>query len=194
MKLPTEPVVFSKFPSAIVGPEADIVLPSISSEVDFEAELVAVIGTQGRHLSTDQALGHVFGYTIGNDVSARDWQLKKDGKQWLLGKTFDTFAPLGPAIVTSDEIRDPQKLTIELRLNGRSMQSSHTSYMIFPVANIVSYVSQIVTLYPGDIIFTGTPPGVGFARKPPVFLCPGDVCEVEIERLGQLKNSCRAGV
>jgi 2-keto-4-pentenoate hydratase/2-oxohepta-3-ene-1,7-dioic acid hydratase in catechol pathway len=128
----------------------------------------------------------------GNDVSARDWQLQKPGKQWLLGKTPDTFAPCGPYLVTADEVADPQNLGIRLRLNGQTLQNSSTRELIFGIAELVAYVSQIATLEPGDLIFTGTPPGVGMARKPPIFLKPGDVCEVEIDGLGVLKNPVQA--
>jgi 2-keto-4-pentenoate hydratase/2-oxohepta-3-ene-1,7-dioic acid hydratase in catechol pathway len=186
--IPKEPVLFSKFATAIIGPEEPIRLPAVSREVDFEAELVLVVGKKGRHLRASAALDHLAGCTIGHDVSARDWQLKKDGKQWLAGKTFDTFAPIGPVLVTADEIADPHNLAIRLRLNGQTMQDSNTRQMIFRAGDILAYVSQIVTLEPGDLIFTGTPPGVGFARKPPVFLKDGDVVEVEIEGLGVLRN------
>jgi 2-keto-4-pentenoate hydratase/2-oxohepta-3-ene-1,7-dioic acid hydratase in catechol pathway len=186
--IPKDPVLFSKYATALVGHDSPIVLPSVSTEVDYEAELVVVIGTGGRHLSPEQARGHVAGYTAGHDVSARDWQLKKDGKQWMVGKTFDTFAPCGPALVTPDEVPDPHALGIRLRLNGKAMQDSNTKQMIFSVWEVVSYLSQVFTLEPGDLVYTGTPPGVGFARKPPVFLKPGDVCEVEIDGLGVLRN------
>lgn len=186
--IPREPVVFSKFATAIIGPGEAIRLPAVSREVDYEAELVLVVGKRGRHLSAAAALDHLAGCTIGHDVSARDWQLKKDGKQWLAGKTFDTFAPIGPMLVTMDELGDPHNLAIRLRLNGQTMQDSNTQQMIFRAGELLSYISQIVTLEPGDLIFTGTPPGVGFARKPPVFLKQGDVVEVEIEKLGVLRN------
>jgi 2-keto-4-pentenoate hydratase/2-oxohepta-3-ene-1,7-dioic acid hydratase in catechol pathway len=185
---PEEPVLFNKFPTALIGHGEAIVLPQVSQEVDFEAELVVVIGRGGRHIPRDRALEHVAGYCPGHDVSARDWQMRKPGKQWLLGKTFDTFAPCGPALVTRDEVPDPNKLPIRFRLNGETMQDSNTDQFIFPVDELIAYVSQVCTLEPGDLIFTGTPPGVGFARKPPVFLKPGDVAEVEIEGLGVLKN------
>ncbi len=191
--IPAEPVLFSKFPTALIGHEEAIVLPSVSKEVDYEAELVIVIGKRGRHLKADEAKDHVAGYTIGHDVSARDWQLKKEGKQWLAGKTFDTFAPTGPVLVTADEVPDPHNLPIRLRLNGKVMQDSNTKQMIFGVTDLLVYISQICTLEPGDLIFTGTPPGVGFVRKPPVFLQPGDVTEVEIEGLGILRNSVVQG-
>jgi 2-keto-4-pentenoate hydratase/2-oxohepta-3-ene-1,7-dioic acid hydratase in catechol pathway len=186
--IPAEPVLFSKFTTALVGPGADIVLPPVSREVDYEAELVLVVGKKGRWIPAAGAMEHLAGYTIGHDVSARDWQLKKDGKQWLAGKSFDTFAPTGPELVTAEEVPDPLKLGIRLRLNGRTMQDSSTRQMIFPPAALLAYVSQIVTLQPGDLIFTGTPPGVGFVRKPPVFLKGGDVVEVEIDGLGVLRN------
>jgi 2-keto-4-pentenoate hydratase/2-oxohepta-3-ene-1,7-dioic acid hydratase in catechol pathway len=186
--IPKEPVLFSKFATAIIGPGEAIRLPSVSHEVDYEAELVLVVGKKGRRLSAATAREHLAGCTIGHDVSARDWQLKKDGKQWLAGKTFDTFAPIGPVLVTADEVPEPHNLGIRLRLNGKTMQDSNTRQMIFHAGEILAYVSQIVTLEPGDLIFTGTPPGVGFARKPPVFLKGGDVVEVEIDGLGVLRN------
>jgi len=187
-KIPAEPVLFSKFATALIGAETPIVLPSVSKKVDYEAELVLVVGKGGRHLNAATALEHLAGYTVGNDVSARDWQLEKDGRQWLAGKTFDTFAPLGPWLVTADEVPDPQNLGVRLRLNGRTMQDSNTRQMIFPAAVALAYISQVVTLQAGDLIFTGTPPGVGMARKPPVWLKAGDVVEVEIDGLGMLRN------
>jgi 2-keto-4-pentenoate hydratase/2-oxohepta-3-ene-1,7-dioic acid hydratase in catechol pathway len=186
--IPKDPVLFSKYATSLIGPEEPIVLPAVSREVDYEAELVIVIGKRGRHLNADTALEYVAGYTIGHDVSARDWQLKKDGKQWMVGKTFDTFAPTGPVLVTADEVPDPHRLGIRLRLNGQTMQDSNTRQMIFPVGGVLAYLSQVFTLEPGDLIFTGTPSGVGFARKPPVFLKAGDVVEVEIDGLGVLRN------
>lgn len=186
--IPKEPILFSKYATAIIGPEQPIMLPPVSQEVDYEAELVIVVGKRGKDLAADTAQEYVAGYTVGHDVSARDWQLKKDGKQWMIGKTFDTFAPIGPHLVTADEVPDPLKLRIQLRLNGKTMQDSNTSQMIFGVGETLAYLSQVFTLQPGDLIFTGTPPGVGFARKPPVFLKAGDVAEVEIEGLGVLRN------
>jgi len=186
--IPREPVLFSKFATALIGNGEAIVLPAVSKEVDFEAELVLVVGKKGRHFREDSALDYLAGYTIGHDVSARDWQLKKDGKQWLAGKTFDTFAPTGPVLVTRDEVPDALSLGIRLRLNGHTMQDSNTRQMIFSPAAVLAYVSQVVTLLPGDLVFTGTPPGVGVARKPPVYLKGGDVVEVEIEGLGTLRN------
>jgi 2-keto-4-pentenoate hydratase/2-oxohepta-3-ene-1,7-dioic acid hydratase in catechol pathway len=186
--IPKDPVLFSKYATALIGHGEAIVLPPVSHEVDYEAELVIVVGKRGRNVKANAAAEYVAGYTVGHDVSARDWQLKKDGKQWMVGKTFDTFAPTGPVLVTADEVPDPHKLPIRLRLNGQTMQDSNTKQMIFSVGDLLAYLSQVFTLEPGDLIFTGTPPGVGFARKPPVFLKGGDVVEVEIEGLGVLRN------
>jgi 2-keto-4-pentenoate hydratase/2-oxohepta-3-ene-1,7-dioic acid hydratase in catechol pathway len=191
--IPKEPILFSKYATALIGHEQPIVLPPVSSEVDYEAELVIVIGQRGRNIAACEAANYVAGYTVGHDVSARDWQLKKEGKQWMVGKTFDTFAPTGSTLVTADEAPDPHSLPIRLRLNGKVMQDSNTSQMIFGVGPTLAYLSQVFTLEPGDLIFTGTPPGVGFARKPQVFLKPGDVVEVEIEGLGTLRNSVVQG-
>jgi 2-keto-4-pentenoate hydratase/2-oxohepta-3-ene-1,7-dioic acid hydratase in catechol pathway len=186
--IPKDPVLFSKYATALIGPDVPIVLPPISNEVDYEAELVIVIGKRGRNLTPETAMQHVAGYTVGHDVSARDWQLKKDGKQWMVGKTFDTFAPCGPVLVTADEVPDPHNLAIRLRLNGTTMQDSNTGKMIFKVGQVVSHLSRIFTIEPGDLVYTGTPPGVGVARKPPVYLKGGDVVEIEIEGLGVLRN------
>jgi len=186
---PPEPVLFNKFPTSVAAHDDAIRLPAASSEVDYEAELVVLIGRGGKHISLDDALTRVAGYTCGHDVSARDWQLRKPGGQWLMGKTFDGFAPFGPALVTKDEVGDPGQLGIALRLNGQTMQDSSTAQLIFNVAELIAYISRVCTLLPGDVIFTGTPPGVGMARKPPVFLKPGDTVEVEIEKLGVLRNS-----
>lgn len=185
---PELPVVFSKFSSTIIGTESPVVLPSISNAVDYEAELCVVIGRSGKHICRDQAMQHVFGYTIANDISARDWQKGKPGGQWLLGKSFDTFCPLGPWIVTADEIGDPHALDIELKLNGQVMQQASTSQMIFPVDFLVSHLSQFFRLRPGDLILTGTPAGVGAGRTPPVYLKPGDRTEVAIAKIGTLNN------
>lgn len=187
-EIPAEPVIFNKFPSALIGPDEAIRLPPVSQAVDYEAELVVVLGRVCRNVPPQQALDYVAGYCCGHDVSARDWQLHKPGKQWLLGKTFDTFAPLGPWLVTADEVGDPANLAIRFLLNGQVLQDSHTSQMIFSVPELVAYVSQVCTLLPGDVIYTGTPAGVGFARRPPVFLRAGDVAEVHIDRLGVLRN------
>jgi 2-keto-4-pentenoate hydratase/2-oxohepta-3-ene-1,7-dioic acid hydratase in catechol pathway len=189
---PEEPVLFSKYPTALIGHDEMIILPSVSQQVDYEAELVVVIGRRGRHVPRARAFEHVGGYAVGHDVSARDWQLSKPGKQWMAGKTFDTFAPVGPVLVTPDEVPDPHNLGIRLRLNGQTMQESTTSQLIFGIDELIAYVSQVFTLEPGDLIFTGTPPGVGMARKPPIWLKPGDVVEVEIDHLGTLRNSVAA--
>jgi len=191
-QIPSEPIVFSKFSSAIVGPGVSIILPRASHKVDYEAELVVVIGRRGKLISAADAPSYIAGYMIGNDVSARDWQIEKPGKQWLLGKTPDTFGPTGPWMVTADEIPDPCSLGIRLRLNSQTMQDSTTKELIFSPAKLIEHITKVVTIDPGDIIFTGTPPGVGVARTPPVFLEDGDQIEVEIDRLGVLKNPVRA--
>jgi len=188
MAIPKEPVLFSKFPSALIGHGEAIVVPKVSTKVDYEAELVIVVGKRGRHISEAKAMDFVAGYSVGHDVSARDWQLEKDGKQWMVGKTFDTFAPIGPTLVTKDEVPDPHKLGIRLRLDGKTMQNSNTEQMIFSVAQIIAYLSIILTLEPGDLIFTGTPPGIGHALTPPVYLRGGETAEVEIDGLGLLRN------
>ena len=185
--IPTEPVVFNKFPQAVVGPEDAVVLPAVAHEVDYEAELVVVIGKQGRKIRKEDAFQYVAGYTVGNDVSARDWQKGRPGGQWLLGKTPDTFAPTGPFLVTADEV-DPHNLKVQLRLNGETMQNSSTRELIFGVDELIAHLSLLFALQPGDLIFTGTPPGVGAARKPPVYIKAGDRMEVEIEGLGILVN------
>ncbi len=186
--IPPEPVVFNKFPTAVRAHGDPIVLPRVTDKVDYEAELVVMIGIGGKHIPRANAYQHVAGYTCGHDVSARDWQLQKPGGQWLLGKTFDSFAPFGPELVTADEVGDPGTLDIRLRLDGVVMQNSNTRQLIFSVDQLVAYVSSVCTLKPGDVIFTGTPPGVGGARKPPVFLRPGQRVEVEIEKIGVLAN------
>lgn len=189
MQPPPEPVLFCKFPTSIAAHGDAIVLPPESQEVDYEAELVVVIGRRGRRIAESEALDYVGGYCCGHDVSARDWQLRKPGGQWLMGKTFDTFAPFGPYLVTADEVPDPNQLAIELRLNGTTMQRSTTAEFIFRVEPLIAYISNVCTLLPGDLLFTGTPAGVGAARKPPVFLRPGDTAEVEIAGLGLLRNT-----
>jgi len=188
-----EPVIFCKFPTALRGPDQPIELPPESSEVDYEAELVVVIGRRARRINRQKAWEHIAGYACGHDVSARDWQKGKPGGQWLLGKSFDSFAPLGPWLATPDEIPNPGNLSIELRLNGEVMQRSNTSQLSFPIDYLVSYLSHVCTLLPGDLIYTGTPPGVGMARRPPVFLKPGDVTEVSIAGLGTLQNPVITG-
>jgi acylpyruvate hydrolase len=184
--LPKAPLLFNKLANTLNAHNAPIVLPSISEQVDYEAELAVVIGQTAKRVSEAAALDHIFGYSLIDDVSARDLQFG-DG-QWTRGKGLDTFAPLGPFITTRDEIEDVQALKIEGVLNGQVMQSSNTSKMIFKVAYLVSYLSQGITLEPGDVIATGTPDGVGIFRKPPVLLKAGDVFEVKIEKLGTLRN------
>jgi 2-keto-4-pentenoate hydratase/2-oxohepta-3-ene-1,7-dioic acid hydratase in catechol pathway len=183
-----EPVIFCKFPTTLRGDGQPIELPALSKKVDYEAELVVVIGRLARNIEPDAAWDHVAGYCCGNDVSARDWQTGKPGRQWLLGKSFDSFAPVGPALVTRDEVPQPGQLPIQLSLNGQVMQDSNTRELIFGIDLLVSYLSRVCTLGPGDLIFTGTPPGVGFARQPPVFLQPGDTVEVSIAGVGVLRN------
>jgi 2-keto-4-pentenoate hydratase/2-oxohepta-3-ene-1,7-dioic acid hydratase in catechol pathway len=183
---PEAPLIFNKLPNSLNAHNMPIVLPTISNQVDYEAELAVVIGRKAKRVSEAEALNYVFGYTMIHDVSARDLQFG-DG-QWTRGKSLDTFAPLGPFITTRDEIADVQALKIEGILNGEVMQSSNTGKMIFKVAYLISYISQGITLEPGDVIATGTPDGVGIFRKPPVLLKAGDVFEVTIEKLGTLRN------
>jgi len=192
LPLPPEPVLFMKPTTAVSGPGDPIPLPACSHgpEVDYECELAVVIGLPGRDIPEERALEHVLGYTAANDVSARRWQ-KVNGGQWVRGKSFDGFCPLGPALVTRDEIPDPQRLALRTVLNGRVMQEGNTADMIFSVAQVVSFLSRDTTLLPGTVILTGTPPGVGFARNPPVFLAPGDRVTVEIEGIGALANPVR---
>jgi 2-keto-4-pentenoate hydratase/2-oxohepta-3-ene-1,7-dioic acid hydratase in catechol pathway len=187
---PPRPVVFMKLTSALNHPGGAIRLPACSHgpEVDYEAELAVVIGKPGRDIPEAEALDHVLGYTCGNDVSARWWQKKGCGGQWIRGKGFDSFCPLGPAMVTADEIPDPQALTLTTTLNGEVMQDGETSDMIFPVAELIAFLSQDTTLLAGTVILTGTPSGVGAGRTPPVFLKPGDEVTIEIERIGKLTN------
>ncbi|HSB72492.1 MAG TPA: fumarylacetoacetate hydrolase family protein [Candidatus Methylomirabilis sp.] len=190
-EIPPEPALFSKFATSIIGPEEPILIPSVSREVDYEAELAFIVARRGRHVSKAEALDHVAGYTAFHDVSARDYQLRKPGGQWMLGKTFDTFAPMGPALVTREDLPDPQALDITMTVNGEVLQSSNTEHQAFTVSDIVAYCSHVFTLEPGDVIATGTPGGVGFARKPPRFLKEGDVAVVEIQGIGALRNPVR---
>jgi 2-keto-4-pentenoate hydratase/2-oxohepta-3-ene-1,7-dioic acid hydratase in catechol pathway len=184
---PKSPLLFTKFPNALNAHNAPVTLHAISEQIDFEAELAVVIGRRANKVSEADALSYVFGYSCLNDVSARDLQFS-DG-QWVRGKSLDGFAPLGPFITTRDEVPDPQSLKIEGILNGEVMQSSNTKMMIFGVAYLISYITQAITLEPGDVIATGTPEGVGVFRKPPRLLKPGDLFEVVIEKVGTLKNS-----
>jgi len=188
-EVPEHPALFSKNPFAIIGPDAAIRHPApLSNELDYEVELAVVIGTEGRDISEDRALEHVFGYTVANDVSVRDVQRTWHGGQWFKGKNFDTHLPLGPWVVTKDEIPDPQVLRITTRVNGVTKQDSNTKHMVFPVKRIIAEISAGLTLYPGDVIITGTPEGVGMGRTPPEWMKKGDVVEVEIERIGILRN------
>jgi 2-keto-4-pentenoate hydratase/2-oxohepta-3-ene-1,7-dioic acid hydratase in catechol pathway len=186
MALPETPTVFSKYNTTVTGHLHPIVLPKNSSKPDYEAEFAVVIGKGGRHIPESRWREYVFGYTIVNDVSARDFQMATS--QWMIGKTFDTFAPMGPALVTADEIEDPHALRISLTLSGELMQDSNTSNLIFGVPKLIAYLSSVFTLEPGDIISTGTPAGVGFARKPPRWLRPGDEVAIQVEGIGKLIN------
>ena len=186
MTIPNVPTIFCKFPTAIIGPDAPIILPKHSTQPDYEAEFAFVIGEGGRYIPKDRWREHVFGYLNLNDVSARDYQMATS--QWMMGKTFDTFCPIGPWITSADEIADPHNLEISLTLNGEVLQHSNTRELIFQIPDLISYLSSVFTLEPGDIVSTGTPAGVGFARKPPRFLRPGDEVVVHVEGLGKLRN------
>jgi acylpyruvate hydrolase len=190
--VPTYPAIFSRFPSSMIGHGAPIVRPQVSTQLDYEGELVAVIGKAGRHISKANALEHVAGYSICNDASIRDYQFKS--AQWTMGKNFDDTGPFGPFFVTSDELPPgATNLKIQTRLNGAVVQDASTSSLIFDVATLVSMLSEAVCMLPGDVIVTGTPSGVGLARKPPLWMKHGDVCEVEIEGLGILRNPVADG-
>lgn len=191
MEIPKTPTIFNKFATAIIGQGDSIVLPKSSEKPDYEAEFAFVIGKGGRHIPADRWRDHVFGYTIVNDVSARDYQMATS--QWLMGKTFDTFAPMGPALVTADEIADPHALDISLRINGEVLQSSNTRELIFKIPDLIAFLSSVFTLEPGDVVSTGTPSGVGFARKPPRYLKDGDDVVVSVQGLGELRNPVIAG-
>lgn len=188
-KTPESPVLFIKGTNTLAGPGDTIFLPKAGpDEVDYEAELAVVIGKRAKNVSVKEAMEYVSGYTCGNDVSARDWQMRRQKQQWARGKSFDTFCPLGPFLVTKDEIPDPNNLRIQSILNDKVMQDSNTSDMLFSVAEIVSDLSRSLTLLPGTVIMTGTPEGVGFVRKPPVFMRHGDVVTIVIEKIGNLTN------
>lgn len=188
--VPSYPAVFPRFASSLIGHGADIVRPLASPQLDFEGELVAVIGKGGRHISREAALDHVAGYSIFNDGSIRDYQFKSP--QWTVGKNFDDTGAFGPDFVTADELPPGGKgLKIETRLNGQVVQAANTNDLVFPLIDLIYYLSEAITLEPGDLIVTGTPAGVGFARKPQLFMKDGDVCEVEIEGLGILRNPVR---
>jgi len=185
LKLPEVPLLFAKYRNALIGPTGSILLPAVSEEIDYEGELAVVIGKRGKDIPVENALDYVAGYMSLNDVSARDVQFRTG--QFLSGKTLDTFAPCGPSLVVN-EISDPQNLNIETRINGQVFQQSNTKHMIFSVAHSIAHISSLMTLEPGDIIATGTPEGVGFKRTPPIFLKDGDVVEVEVEKIGVLRN------
>jgi 2-keto-4-pentenoate hydratase/2-oxohepta-3-ene-1,7-dioic acid hydratase in catechol pathway len=190
MSYPEQPVLFIKATTSIIGPEGPIILPAAGPAcVDYEAELAVIIGKRAKNIQSSETFDYVLGYTCANDVSARDWQFVDSQKgQWARGKSFDTFCPLGPWIVTKDEIADPDNLNIGATLNGEVVQSSNTSQMIFPIREILSNLSKSLTLLPGTVILTGTPDGVGFTRQPPLFLKEGDIVSVEIEKIGKLTN------
>lgn len=190
LEIPKEPVVFHKAITSIAGPNDDVVLPEGAVEGDWEIELGFVVGTLARQVPAERALSHVAGYCLANDVSERGWQIKRNG-QWGKGKSFDGFGPLGPWLVTADELPDPQAIPLELRVNGDLRQASSTADMIFPVAQILSYLSQFMTLLPGDVVITGTPAGVGLGMKPPVFLQRGDVMALSAGPLGTQRQLVR---
>ncbi|KAG5339952.1 FAHD2 protein, partial [Acromyrmex charruanus] len=185
--IPESPIIFNKFPSNIIGPRDNILLPQISDKVDWEAELAIVIGKKCKGLSNDDVEDYIFGYTVAQDITARDWQ-RRNGGQFLLGKGMDTFCPLGPAVTTKEAISEINNLSVKTWVNGNLKQDGNTSELIFKPHEIVAYLSQFVTLLPGDVILTGTPAGVGFTRNPPEYLQRGDVLETEIESLGRLRN------
>jgi 2-keto-4-pentenoate hydratase/2-oxohepta-3-ene-1,7-dioic acid hydratase in catechol pathway len=185
-EIPKVPTIFSKFNNVVIAPGEPIVLPRASQQVDYEAEFAFVIGRGGRHIPASRAMEHVFSYTIVNDVTARDYQ--RATSQWLMGKTFDTFGPMGPWLVTADDIADPHALNISLEIGGEKLQNSNTRELIFTIPELIEYISTAVTLEPGDVVSTGTPAGVGFVRKPPRFLKPGEEVVVRIEGIGELRN------
>jgi 2-keto-4-pentenoate hydratase/2-oxohepta-3-ene-1,7-dioic acid hydratase in catechol pathway len=186
MEIPAVPTIFSKFTNTVIGPGAKIILPKNSVKPDYEAEFAFVIGIGGRHIRAGDWRKHVWGYTCVNDVSARDFQLATS--QWLMGKTFDTFAPMGPWLVSADEVADPHNLAISCSVNGEKLQNSNTKELIFGIGPLVEFLSSAITLEPGDIVSTGTPAGVGFSYKPPKWLKAGDDVVVEVEGIGQLRN------
>jgi 2-keto-4-pentenoate hydratase/2-oxohepta-3-ene-1,7-dioic acid hydratase in catechol pathway len=190
LEIPTIPVVFSKYASSTIGVDEAIILPKNSEKPDYEAEMAVVIGKNGRHVKAEDWQGYVFGYMNLNDVSARDFQMATS--QWMIGKTFDTFAPMGPYLVTADEIADPHNLNISLTVNDEVLQNSNTRELIFRIPELIAYLSSVFTLEAGDIISTGTPSGVGFSYKPPKWLKHGDQVVVKVEGLGELSNPCVA--
>ena len=186
LDIPPVPTFFAKFRNSLVGPTSPVILPAASHFIDYEGELVVVIGKRCKHVAEQEALAYVAGYTVCNDVSARDLQMQTS--QWTAGKAIDTFAPMGPGIVLASDIPDPQALTLTTRVNGEVVQRESTSQMIFSVAATIAFLSSFMTLEPGDLIATGTPSGIGARRQPPLFLHPGDIVEVEIERIGMIRN------
>lgn len=191
MQLPEEPVLFFKATSAIVGPNDDLIIPKGSTKTDWEVELAVVIGKKASYISQKEAMDHVAGYVLHNDYSEREFQLEREG-QWVKGKSCDTFAPLGPFIATKDEIKDPHTLNLWLKVNGELLQNSNTSDFVFNIPESISYISQFMTLLPGDIVSTGTPFGVGLGFDPPRYLKPGDVVELGIEGLGTSRQVAKA--
>ena len=189
--VPKEPIVFFKANSSICGPNDNVYLPKDSLKSDWEVELGIIIGKQTKNISEDKSMDHIFGFCIVNDVSEREYQLERSSGQWDKGKAFDTFGPIGPYIVTKDEIKDVQNLNLQLKLNGKIMQKANTQSMIFGVNHLVSYLSFFMTLKPGDIITTGTPPGCGIGRKPQIFLKSGDEMELQIDGLGSQKQKVK---
>jgi 2-keto-4-pentenoate hydratase/2-oxohepta-3-ene-1,7-dioic acid hydratase in catechol pathway len=190
MDIPTRPTIFSKFNNTVIGSGDNIVIPKNTEKPDYEAEFAFVIGKGGRHIKAEDWREHVFGYMNLNDVSARDVQLATT--QWVMGKTFDTFAPMGPWLVSADEIEDPHNLDISITVNGDKLQNSNTRELIFKIPDLVEFLSSIMTLEPGDVVSTGTPSGVGFSYKPPKWLKPGDEVVVRVQGLGELVNTCVA--
>lgn len=188
--IPTEPILFTKSSSAMVGPNDPVTIPRGSTKTDWEVELAVIVGAKASYVDEADAMQHVAGYALHNDYSEREWQLELGG-QWVKGKSCDTFAPLGPFLATADEISDPQALKLWLNVNDVSRQDSSTAQMIFGIPKLISYISQFMTLLPGDVISTGTPPGVGLGLKPPVFLQPGDVVDLGIEGLGHQRQIAR---
>lgn len=188
--VPIEPVIFNKFPSSIIGPTEDLQYPEETQKLDWEVELTIVIGKDAKRVQESDAMNYVFGYTVAHDVSARDWQLEpgRNGGQWLIGKAMDGFCPLGPAIVMKEDINDPHNLGLRCRVNGVTKQDSNTNQLVHKTAAMVSFISRFMTLRPGDVILTGTPPGVGVFRKPPEYLKRGDVVECEIDGIGKVVN------
>jgi 2-keto-4-pentenoate hydratase/2-oxohepta-3-ene-1,7-dioic acid hydratase in catechol pathway len=190
LEIPKYPVIFAKYTNTVIGFGDHIVLPRNSRKPDYEAEFGFVIGKRARHIKADDWRDYVFGYMNCNDVSARDYQMSVS--QWTMGKNFDTFAPMGPYLVSADEIEDPHNLNLSLTLNGETMQSSNTRELIFKIPETIEFLSSVMTLEPGDVVLTGTPAGVGFSRKPPRWLLPGDEVVVRVEGLGELRNTCVA--